>query len=247
MAVDADLADQPLENVTAQSLLSNRLEQFKQDKSEKFSKSTYLLTTVDEHIDGQLKERLEQAKMISTGERIILFPYNLGNSHWIGLIIKFKMNEEIEHARFIDPVENSEFLHANLQNLFSKIFPDTYIRSIPVQHQVALKHSALFIIDNLVREAALFETPEPKSSNENHVSYPSNDDQQPNFFQDPNRLYLVHLIEIDEENNGNTHTLATSINQMQLATKATKATKATQTKATTTTKNQISLSEFISY
>ncbi|CAF1383928.1 unnamed protein product [Adineta steineri] len=179
MVANANLADQPLENVDVQSILSSRLKEF-QD----FSKSIYVLTAVDGHIDGQLKERLEQAKMNYTGGRIILIPYNLGNSHWIGLIMKFKMNEEIERAFFIDPVEDSNFNPEKLKNLFSEIFPHTVLRSRPVQHQIDQSHSALFISENLVKAATLFGSTEFKSSNEHYFSSRISDVQQPKFSQD---------------------------------------------------------------
>ncbi|CAF1383871.1 unnamed protein product, partial [Adineta steineri] len=183
MAANANLADQSLEDVDVQSILSSRLEEFKQEQSEHFSKSIYLLTTVVDHIDGKLQERLEQAKTVSTEERIILFPYNLGNSHWIGLIMKFKMNEEIERAFFIDPVVNSRFNREKLQKLFSEIFPDTVLRPRPVQHQIDQTHSALFISENLVKAATSFGSTEFKSSNENYSSSRISDDQKSNFSQ----------------------------------------------------------------
>ncbi|CAF3383793.1 unnamed protein product [Rotaria socialis] len=151
-----------MDDSTNQSALTTRLEKLRQDYPT--LKPIYVLPTVDDHVDGQLKERLAQAKMNHTEQRITIILYNLGNSHWIGLKMEFKKNEEIERAEFIDPVKNSNFNPEKFRNQFTEIFPDTNLRSRPVQHLVDRIGSGLAMIENLVKMVFPTELPQIERS-----------------------------------------------------------------------------------
>ncbi|CAF4443658.1 unnamed protein product, partial [Rotaria sp. Silwood2] len=83
--------------------LLTRLEELRRQSPEYFSKPINILDTVDDTIEGQLERRLQQEKTSCAGKRITLIPYNVGNSHWVGLLLEFKTDGQIKRAEYIDP------------------------------------------------------------------------------------------------------------------------------------------------
>lgn len=160
METDHNRPYQSLEIASLQAVLSSRLKEFVDTHPEYLRTHIDILDTVDDRIDGQLKERLEQAKTNHTGTRIVLILYNVGQAHWTGIMIKFKTNEEIENAGFIDPVKDSTFDVEKLQKLFIEVFPHTILRSRPVQYQIDRSGSGRFISQSLVEMALLCESTE---------------------------------------------------------------------------------------
>ncbi|CAF3371486.1 unnamed protein product, partial [Rotaria sp. Silwood2] len=129
-------------------------------------------------VDGQSEQRLRQAKTNYAGERIILIPYNLGDFHWIGVIIKFKVDEQIELAEFINPVKESNFIPDKLQREFRNVFPSTVLRSRVSQIHGDQQYSAFLTIKNLLKAVKESEFAEIKSSNMNLSHIQVTDDRQ---------------------------------------------------------------------
>ncbi|CAF4704249.1 unnamed protein product, partial [Rotaria sp. Silwood2] len=130
METPTEFDKQSYQNINVQEVLSYEVKKLREQYSgQRYSKSIHVLTAVDYNVDGQSEQRLRQAKTNYTGERIILIPYNLGDFHWIGVIIKFKVDEQIELAEFINPVKESNFIPDKLQREFRNVFPSTVLRS----------------------------------------------------------------------------------------------------------------------
>ncbi|CAF4034403.1 unnamed protein product, partial [Rotaria sp. Silwood2] len=122
-----------------QNVILTKLNKERQEFPDRFPKPIHVLPPVDDTKYGQWQERLRQAREEQIGERIILIPYYVKNSHWIGIILKFNSNEQIAQAEFIDPVRNSDFDPSTSRTL--KITDD-------------LKQSAEVTTENLLRAAA---------------------------------------------------------------------------------------------
>ncbi|UJR17602.1 hypothetical protein I4U23_004498 [Adineta vaga] len=101
-------------------------------------KTVYVLVTEND----QLKERLEQAKNHYSGERLVLIPYNLENSHITGVFIKFNENNQIERAEFINPVSEFHNIPDQLEQYFHEIFPNDYLHVKSCEHVDDQKLSA---------------------------------------------------------------------------------------------------------
>ncbi|CAF1248489.1 unnamed protein product, partial [Adineta steineri] len=158
MAARTNLPDHSSENIDVRSILETQLKNFIHDYRVHISTRFYVLATVHDDVDGQLQERLREAKRNITGKRITVIPYLLANSHWTGLVIKFNTNQNIECAEFNDPVMDSTFNLENLENIFTEIFPDTSLISRPVQYPSDRTSSGLALIRHLIRAIASSES-----------------------------------------------------------------------------------------
>ena len=172
------------------TILLNKLENLKQQFPMGYSKSVYVLETVDnddhdyhddhdDHDDvyGQWVLRLQQAKTSHTGERIVLIPYHLGNFHWIGIVIKFKADRQIEHTKFIVSVKKSNFIPNTLQKQFSKVFPNVILLSGTSRNYADRQSSADLTIENLLKAVEEAEFMAAESPDTSHLLNQMNNDQ----------------------------------------------------------------------
>ncbi|CAF4248425.1 unnamed protein product [Rotaria sp. Silwood2] len=148
-------------------VLSYRIPKLIQDNPEHSSKPIYVLTTVNYHVNDQLEQRLQQANNDYHGERLVLIPYNLGNSHSTGIFIKFKADDHIERAEFINPVNESNYIPDELQQYFNEIFPGAHLQLRTCEHVGDRNLSAVLTIKNLLAivEESEFTTYESSSTN----------------------------------------------------------------------------------
>ncbi|CAF2913613.1 unnamed protein product, partial [Rotaria sp. Silwood2] len=148
-------------------VLSYRIPKLIQDNPEHSSKPIYVLTTVNYHVNDQLEQRLQQANNDYHGERLVLIPYNLGNSHSTGIFIKFKADDHIERAEFINPVNESSYIPDELQQYFNEIFPGVHLQLRTCEHIGDRNLSAVLTIKNLLAivEESEFTTYESSSTN----------------------------------------------------------------------------------
>ncbi|CAF0741921.1 unnamed protein product [Adineta steineri] len=177
MAARTNLPDQSSENIVVRSVLETQLNNFIHDYRQHISTPFYVLATVHDNVDGQLQERLREAKRNITGKRITVIPYRLANSHWTGLVIKFNTNQNIECAEFNDPVMDSTFNLENLENIFTEIFPDTSLISRPVQYPSDRTSSGLALIRHLIRAIASSESRQIKLPDEGYFPFPGNENK----------------------------------------------------------------------
>ncbi|CAF0896772.1 unnamed protein product [Didymodactylos carnosus] len=90
-----------------QEILSGRLIQLSQEFPQRFSKTISVLATIDNIVEGQLEQRLQQERNVDKGEHISLIPCNLGNYHWIGILIEFQADGQIKRAEYIDSLNDT--------------------------------------------------------------------------------------------------------------------------------------------
>ncbi|CAF3990549.1 unnamed protein product, partial [Rotaria sp. Silwood1] len=102
--------------------LLKQIQELKEENSEQSLIPIHVLKPAQEHVDGELEERLVKAKNDSSGQRIVLIPYNLGNFHLTGIYIKFQTNGSVERAEFINPVREHNGIPDQLQQSFNTIF-----------------------------------------------------------------------------------------------------------------------------
>ncbi|CAF1341009.1 unnamed protein product [Rotaria sp. Silwood1] len=139
------------QNIDIDTVLSARLEEFKQKLPERFSKSIYAMKAVHDNVPDEWKERLLQARNKGNGQRVILIPYNVESFHWTGILLKFNTDKNIELAQFMDPVEYSKFYPEKLQNQFAEIYPDVSLRWSFVEKHRDPRQSANLTIEYLLK------------------------------------------------------------------------------------------------
>jgi flagellar biosynthesis GTPase FlhF len=128
-----------------------KLKKTRQQFPERFSIPIHVLPAVDGNENDEWEQRLRQAKEDQTGERVTLIPYKVKGRHWIGVLLKFKANKQIERAEFFDSVKHSNFVPDKLQKKFTKIYSGVILQSRNLQKHDNPKQSAALTVDNLLK------------------------------------------------------------------------------------------------
>ncbi|MHB9148199.1 MAG: hypothetical protein ACYC2U_07470 [Candidatus Amoebophilus sp.] len=100
------------EDIDIQAILGARVENITESSFEYQEKSVHILAAVDNIIPGQLQhrleeERLEEERQSNRGGRVLLIPCNLGNSHWVGILIEIDAAQQVVRAAYIDSLEGA--------------------------------------------------------------------------------------------------------------------------------------------
>lgn len=132
-----------------EQVLTKQIQNLVTDNPEQQSKQIHVLPTAN-HLNNQLKQRLERARNDHSGERLVLIPYNLGNSHLTGISIQFQENNQPERAIYIDPVKESSSIPDQLKEYFHEIFPDTNLQTRIVENAAGRELSAFLTSKNLM-------------------------------------------------------------------------------------------------
>ncbi|CAF2001897.1 unnamed protein product [Rotaria magnacalcarata] len=117
---------------------------------ERFSKPISILPDIDDNVECQLEQELLNESKCNTGNRIILIPYRLENSHWIGILIELQAAKQILRAEYIDPVNRSSFIPDRLQKQLAKVYPSAVLQAKDLLKHNDRTHSAKLTIQNLL-------------------------------------------------------------------------------------------------
>lgn len=193
--------------------ISNAMGQARENSPELFRKPIYVSPPIRYDNEYELEEHLEQEQKLRTGERIVLIPYFLANSHWVGLLIEFQTNEQIQRAEYISPISNQSSIPNQIQKQFTKLYPAAMLQS-----RILFKHdnkelSAQLTVKNLVKAAESNET-----SNSMMHSSPNEGNNSSSF--SPNQK--SKLDELEEELASLLEKLDLTIDQLDREIQATK-------------------------
>ncbi|OJW72063.1 MAG: hypothetical protein BGO68_00800 [Candidatus Amoebophilus sp. 36-38] len=141
------------EDIDIQAILLSRLKQLVTDFPICFSKPIHVLAAVDDIIDGQLRQRLEQEKAANQGKRVLLIPCNLGNFHWVGILIEIETDGQILRAEYINSLNNSVGAQKRLERLedqLKEIYPNYSLQSRSLLKQNDSSSCGAYTIENLL-------------------------------------------------------------------------------------------------
>ncbi|CAM2727660.1 unnamed protein product [Rotaria socialis] len=131
-------------------LLKEKIQKLIDDNPEQESKQTDVFATAND-VDDQLKQRLEQARTDRSGvERLVVIPYNLGNSHLTGIFTEFNRDNQLERAVYVNPVNGSNDIPNKLQEHFNEIFPDAHLQLATCEYVGDRNLSIFLTIKNLL-------------------------------------------------------------------------------------------------
>ncbi|CAF0938971.1 unnamed protein product [Adineta steineri] len=136
-----------------QQLLEKKLQESQRNTPEQFSKQMYALASINGDVEGQLKSALEKETHHHKGERIVLIPYCLENSHWSGILIEFQANEEIQRVEYIDSMTGFDVIPEKVKKEFADVFPNVVICIKDLQKESNVESSAKLTFNNLVTAA----------------------------------------------------------------------------------------------
>ncbi|CAF4787087.1 unnamed protein product, partial [Rotaria sp. Silwood2] len=127
---------------------------------ERYSKPIYILPDIDDNVECQLEQELLNESKCNTENRIILIPYRLENSHWIGILIELQAAKQIIRAEYIDPVNRSSFVPDRLQKQLAKVYPSAVLQTKDLLKHNDRTHSAKLTIKNLLAAVENDQRPE---------------------------------------------------------------------------------------
>ncbi|CAF4054930.1 unnamed protein product [Adineta steineri] len=190
MNIDVEVDSSVCEHATIQARLVVELQKLQDRKfPQGFSRPVHVLKAVYDKVNGDWEQRLQQTTQCHINECIVLIPYDLGNFDWIGILIEFKRNRQIQRAEFIDPVKYSKVVCDKIQQEFHKFYPGVVLFSKRLQTHEDSKQSAQMTIENLIKmveESLLIE--ESHDNIDNSCRQISDDQQNRTFLNEDNEL-----------------------------------------------------------
>ena len=134
-----------------QAILSSRVEELYATKPP--LKPVHVLAAVDDIVDGQLTQRLRQEIEDHNNDdktRILLIPCNLGNFHWVGILVDFKDNGEIERAIYIDSIIGNNKPAKNLKDQLQLVYSNCNLKVHKLLQQSDATSCGSYTIENLL-------------------------------------------------------------------------------------------------
>jgi hypothetical protein len=106
----------------------------------------YILNNISNLVDQQLKTELQKELLQNHGKkRKILIPYNIGNIHWIGILLDIEANEASVKVYIMDPSPGADLKKKNVA------VPD---QSITQQIKEVYDNMAIEVVNHLVQQDA---------------------------------------------------------------------------------------------
>ena len=158
-----------------QQVLIAQLNKLCQQSPTSFSKDIHVLPAANNDVEGQLEQQLQQERQDHSGQRIVLIPYCLENSHWTGIFIELSAGSQIEQAKYIDPLMGCDGVPERLQQQLSKVYPSAILEVNDLNKQSDRTFSSVLTVKNLLIEVENSQ----RSSNDNPESK-STDNLVPN-------------------------------------------------------------------
>jgi DNA polymerase III delta prime subunit len=210
-----------MSKVYVHKMLSIALKTSSQRNPNLYPRGICILVDVDANESNQLEERLHEAKDKYMDECIFIIPYDSGNFHWIGLIIEFNDDQQIQRAEYIDPVNESNYSPVKLQDQFNKVFSDCILQTRTASYKGHQSESASLIVKNLLEAISESKCKQIEHSNTKNLSEQVNDTKvfSSNTF---NFFHLQSLFKSDRENTCDESALIFSVKENEVSKSETK-------------------------
>jgi hypothetical protein len=124
-----------------------------------------IIGAVDNIYPAQLEDRLRHAQENYRG-RTLLIPYNLGNYHWVGLLVELDETGQPRRAICCDPLGTNKETLKSIDKYFKRVFPTCEINYVNYLRQSDATSCGAVTIDNLLMLAASSKTTEFRLSRE---------------------------------------------------------------------------------
>ena len=135
-----------------QEVLIAQLNKLCQQSPTPFSKYIHVLPAANDDVEGQLEQQLQQEGEDHSGQRIVLIPYCLENSHWTGIFIELSPDGQIVQAKYIDPLIGCDSVPERLQQQLSKVYPSAALEVTDLHKQSDRRFSSVLTVKNLLIE-----------------------------------------------------------------------------------------------
>ncbi|CAF1403093.1 unnamed protein product [Rotaria magnacalcarata] len=197
--------------MNVEQVLKEKIQKLIDDNPEQEPKRIRVFATAND-VNDQLKQRLEQARSDhSDEERLVVIPYNLGNSHLTGIFTEFNRDNQLERAVYVNPVSGSNDIPNQLQEYFNEIFPGAHLQLATCEYVGDRNLSIFLTIKNLlalVKESIFTAHQSSNMTNEQNqpiICQQKDQDIHKSLFSQDNRSKCSDSIDVATSND--THTL----------------------------------------
>lgn len=148
-----------------QAILCARLSQLRMEVPEYFIKPIKVLAAIDNILGDQLEARLKQEACGEHPEtRVLLIPCNLGNAHWIGMVLEIGGNKQVVRADYIDSLFQKSAPPERFQAQLRNIYSNSIFKSRVLLQQNDNTSCGAYTVENLLLSALHLPLQLPKSS-----------------------------------------------------------------------------------
>ncbi len=133
-----------------QAILSVRLQQLRIQNPQRFNTPVEILAAVDNISGSQLENRLRQEANSHQGTRTLLIPCNLGNAHWVGMLLELNAEGQISRAECIDSLKTTSTIPETFQIQLKKVYPEAHFEPRLLLEQDDYNSCGAYTIENLL-------------------------------------------------------------------------------------------------
>lgn len=134
-----------------QAILVARLQELREQiPQRRFVPPIEILAAVDNIADSQLENRLRQAVRPNAGARIVLISCNLGNAHWVGILIEFASSGTVLRAQYIGSLASDDTVPKTFRDQLRKIYPAAIFTTYKLLQQNDSTSCGAYAIENLL-------------------------------------------------------------------------------------------------
>jgi hypothetical protein len=145
-----------------QAILMVRLKQLRAQNPE-LIKPVEILAAVDNIAGTQLEDRLKQEQKANNyrGAYILLIPCNLGNAHWVGILLELRIDRTISRAEYVDSNDPYPTVPSIFQEQLQNVYPNAPLIKVRTSLQQTDSSSCgAYTIENLLMSALGIQSPE---------------------------------------------------------------------------------------
>jgi len=146
-----------------QAILFARLQQLRIQNPKLFIKPIEIRAAIDNIFGLQLEGQLRQGARYQ-GAYICLIPCNLGNAHWVGILLEFGEKGEVRRAEYIDSSATVPIIPETFKEQLKRVYPEAYFQTRTLSQQHDSTSCGAYTIENLLISALNISSPEESSA-----------------------------------------------------------------------------------
>lgn len=114
--------------------------------------------SVQENQPDHLVQILNKEKT-GYGSKTLLIPCNIpsayvnDNGHWVGIVLKTKLDGSIDRAGYLDSLDTRNTVPSEIQQMFATVYPGEVLHAIPCANQNDHVSSGPYLVESLLKTA----------------------------------------------------------------------------------------------
>ena len=140
------------EDIDIQAILESRIREIFGEERAFNDKQIHVMAAADNITRNSLTEILRMDKdNNSFTDRILLIPCNLGNAHWVGLMLEIDKNENLIQAEYMDSLGKDSQIQTNYKRQLKSLYPNAKPETVSILEQDDYTSCGAYTIENFIR------------------------------------------------------------------------------------------------